>query len=70
MNAKRLLFVSSIAIITIGVAALATLGAVAKVPGPEYWTVVLGAVAVGGLWLALLSVLHVVTRQDHTRPWP
>ena len=40
MNAKMLLFVSSIVFVVVGVAGLAALGALAKVPSPEYWPVV------------------------------
>lgn len=58
MNAKRLLFISSILTVFAGVAVMATLGVIAKVPGPEYWTVVLGAVLAGGTWLGLITTLH------------
>lgn len=58
MTAKEMLFASSAVFVLAGVAALATLGAVAKVPSAEYWPIVLGGAAVGAFWLALITTLH------------
>jgi len=58
MAAKRVLFIGSAAVAVVGVAVLATLGAVAKVPPTEYWTVVLGSAAFGVGWMLLLATLH------------
>lgn len=58
MTAKTMLFASSALFVTIGLIAVATLGVVAKVPSAEYWPVVLGAAAVGLLWLGLITTLH------------
>lgn len=58
MAAKRALFIGSAAVAVVGVTALATLGAIAKVPSTEYWTVVLGSAGVGFGWMLLLSTLH------------
>ncbi len=58
MNAKSILFWSSGLFVLVGVAGVATLGAIAKVPSAEYWTVVLGAGGVGAGWLGLISAIH------------
>lgn len=58
MNAKKVLFVSSAVFVAIGVAGIAILGAVAKVPSPEYWPVVLGGAVVGLFWIGLITGLH------------
>lgn len=58
MTAKNMLFISSALFVTVGVAGIATLGAVAKVPAGEYWPVVLGGAAVGLFWLGLLTTMH------------
>lgn len=58
MAAKRVLFIGSAVVAVGGVTALAVLGAIAKVPPTEYWTVVLGAAAVGMGWMGLLSGVH------------
>jgi hypothetical protein len=63
-NAKVFLFASSVLATAGGVSALAALGAIAKVPAGEYWTVVLGAVAVGGAWLGLITVLHLTSAKE------
>ena len=64
MNAKSLLFISSIITVVVGVAVMATLGVIAKVPGPEYWTVVLGSVLAGGTWLGLITTLHFTSKAE------
>lgn len=58
MTAKSILFWSSAVFVAVGIAGVATLGAIAKVPSGEYWTVVLGAAIVGGGWIALISAIH------------
>lgn len=64
MNAKRLLFISSIFTVVIGIAVMATLGAIAKVPSTEYWIVVLGAVLAGATWLGLITTLHFTSQAE------
>lgn len=65
MSAKTLLFVSSAFVVVVGVAAISLLGAIAKVPAGEYWTVVLGAAGMGIAWLALITVLHFSAEREH-----
>lgn len=48
-----------------GVAGMAVLGSIAKVPSTEYWTVVLGAAAVGAGWMSLLSLCHFKCEREH-----
>lgn len=64
MNAKRLLFVSSIVFVAIGVAAMSTLGIIAKVPSAEYWAVVLGSTVAGLIWLGLITTLHFTSKAE------
>lgn len=64
MNAKSLLFLSSIFTVIGGVAGMAALGAIAKVPSAEYWIVVLGAMFAGGTWLALITTLHFTSKPE------
>jgi len=64
MNAKSLLFLSSIVTVIVGVAGMATLGVIAKVPSAEYWIVVLGAVVAGGTWLGLITTLHFTSKAE------
>jgi len=64
MPAKKLLFIGSASVAVVGVAALATLGAIAKVPATEYWTVVLGATVAGAGWMALLAGIHFKPSDD------
>lgn len=65
MTAKDTLFASSAVFVTIGVTALATLGAIAKVPASEYWTIVLGGAGVGLFWIILITGLHFRAEYEH-----
>jgi hypothetical protein len=65
MNAKEILFVSSAVFVVIGIAVLATLGAIAKVPASEYWPVVLGGAGVGLFWIVLITGLHFRAEYEH-----
>lgn len=64
MTAKKILFTGSAVVIVTGVGVMAVLGSIAKVPSAEYWTVVLGAGAVGVGWMALLSALHLKSERE------
>ena len=64
MNAKSLLFISSIFTVIVGIAVMATLGVIAKVPSTEYWIVVLGAVLAGATWLGLITTLHFTSQAE------
>ncbi|CAA7621253.1 hypothetical protein [Magnetospirillum sp. UT-4] len=58
MTAKELFVIGSVVYNVGGVIAIATLGAISKVPSAEYWPVVLGAAVVGIGWLGLLAFMH------------
>jgi hypothetical protein len=58
MNTKKLFVIGSIIYNVGGMIAMATLGAIAKVPSAEYWPVVGGTAAVGICWFALLAFMH------------
>jgi len=65
MTAKDILFISSAVFVAIGVAILAALGAIAKVPASEYWMVVLGGAGVGLFWIVLITGLHFRAEYEH-----